>query len=117
MLITVFALILLLSYPARKFTQKSKSSMMKSLYRYLRRIHRSVGTLIIPLAFCHCHCALHNTGKHSSLGGIIAVNLILLFLCYCLKNKIGTKWKKIHQFLAVCFMILVIMHCISSIIS
>ena len=117
---TLFALLLLLLYPARKLAAreaKEENGTPKAVYKALRIIHPAIGVLTIPVVFIHCRIAAQAAGESSGLGAVLLILLILLAVSYCLRKPLGRHWKKVHQVLAALFMLLTLCHVVLEIMT
>ena len=107
------ALVLLLEllYPLRKLVQKPKEGgALAGAYKILHKVHIAIGSLAIPVVFCHCSLATRAAGQQSLFGAALLVLLLLLALTYVLRKPLGKWWKPLHQWLAAILMGITIYH-------
>lgn len=105
--------IMLLSviYPMRIYGQKHRlrpEHPISKVNKCLRRIHKPLGVMIIPITFLHCRFSSQKLGLN--MGTFLLVMLVLLLLTYLFRKPLKGRWMKLHRGFTVLLWLLLIAH-------
>ncbi|MDD3140768.1 MAG: hypothetical protein PHX08_17605 [Lachnospiraceae bacterium] len=110
--ITAIGIMLLsIIYPMRIYVQKYRlrpEHPISKANKFLRKIHKPLGVVIIPFTFLHCRFSSQKMGFN--MGTFLLVLLALLLLNYSCRKLLRSKWIKLHRGLTVLLWSLLIAH-------
>lgn len=78
--------------------------------KFLRKIHKPLGVVIIPLTFLHCRFSSQKLGLN--IGTALLFILVLLLLSYFFRKLLKSKWMGLHRSLTLALWVLLIVHII-----
>lgn len=98
-------------YPMRLYCQKKKHSPEHRLFkinRCLRKIHKPLGIVVIPLTFLHCRFSAQSLGMN--MGTILLILLFLLLFTYVFRAVLKGKWMLLHRSLTIILWVVTTTH-------
>lgn len=110
--VTMLGIFLLsIIYPLRKYCTSRKlpvSHLLCRINRFLRKIHKPLGVLIIPITFLHCRFSTQKLGLN--FGTLCLVLLVILLFTYLLRKVLKGRWMKLHRAFTTALWIIVTIH-------